>query len=278
MNAKGTKGTKGAKAAKAGGGQGERGGVTPEIRDLILALADSKRLLGYRYAEWMLGAPELETGIALSSMAQDEWGHARLLYALLKDSEDVDALEHGREPGEYRNLEVLDSAPATWADTVALMVVVDAAISVQLDALRASAYEPLRQRVEKLLEEERFHAAHGAAWVHRLAKGTEASAAAIRGAIESVLAPALRWFGAEDGRGAALAEEGVVDASPDALRARLLERIGPLLGEVGVTAPAPGSLGFDGFDETRRRTGGGGPDAGTIERVRGDRNRAFLMD
>jgi ring-1,2-phenylacetyl-CoA epoxidase subunit PaaC len=53
------------------------------IRDLILIMADSKRLLGTRYAEWILGAPELETGIACASMAQDEWGHARLLYALL---------------------------------------------------------------------------------------------------------------------------------------------------------------------------------------------------
>ena len=34
------------------------------VRDLILALADRKRLLGMRYADWTLGAPELEAGIA----------------------------------------------------------------------------------------------------------------------------------------------------------------------------------------------------------------------
>ena len=73
--------------------------VRAPLRDLILVLADTKRLLGMRYANWILGAPELEAGIACASMAQDEWGHARLLYALLREfGDDVDALEHGRGP------------------------------------------------------------------------------------------------------------------------------------------------------------------------------------
>jgi 1,2-phenylacetyl-CoA epoxidase catalytic subunit len=58
-------------------------GARPLLRSLILTLADTKRLLGIRYSDWMLGAPTLETGIAASSMAQDEWGHSRLTYALL---------------------------------------------------------------------------------------------------------------------------------------------------------------------------------------------------
>ena len=254
-------------------------GVAAEVRDLILALADSKRLLGYRYAEWMLGAPELETGIALSSMAQDEWGHARLLYALLKDVEDVNALEHGREPGEYRNIAVLDEPSGSWADTVALMALVDVALSVQFDALRSSAHEPLRQRVEKLLDEERFHAAHGGAWFRRMARGTDASAAAMREAAERVMEPVLRWFGRDEGVAGSLVEDEVVDARPSTLRKRFLEQVSPLLEEVGLSdAYGDDPPDFEGFDEARRRAAGGGPDAATIERIRGDRNRAFLMD
>ena len=56
-------------------------------------------------------------GIAASGMAQDEWGHARLLYALLKGfEEDVEALEHGREPDAYRSMEVLDEPAASTGD------------------------------------------------------------------------------------------------------------------------------------------------------------------
>ncbi|MGH7463997.1 MAG: Phenylacetic acid catabolic protein, partial [Longimicrobiales bacterium] len=136
--------------------------VREAVRDLILVLADSKRVLGMRYGNWMLGAPELEAGIACASMAQDEWGHARLLYALLKDfGDDVDRLEHGREAAEYRNMEVLDAEPASWPELVAVNAFVDLALTLQLKALTRSSYLPLRQRVHKLIEEEAFHSAHG---------------------------------------------------------------------------------------------------------------------
>ena len=240
-------------------------------------LADSKRLLGYRYAEWMLGAPELETGIACSSMAQDEWGHARLLYALLKGfDDDVDALEHGREPAAYRNMPVLDRAPEGWPETVALMVLADGALSVQFDALRSSSYEPLRQRVEKLLDEEEFHAAHGAAWLKRLSGAGEDARVAAAEAARAILPTVLAWFGPDSERAEQLKQAGVVNASGSALRERLLERVAPLLERVGVEAP--GSVDVEGFDEGRRRKGAGGPDEETIQRVRGDRNRDFLME
>src|SRR5688500_19538601 len=95
------------------------------VRDLILVLADSKRLLGTRYAEWILGAPELEAGIACASMAQDEWGHSRLLYALLKEfGDEPEDLEHGREAADYYSMEILDTAPQNWAELIAINALV----------------------------------------------------------------------------------------------------------------------------------------------------------
>lgn len=261
-------------------------GLAPEqrdaIRDVILVLADSKRLLGFRYASWILGAPELEAGIAFASMAQDEWGHARLLYALLKDfDEDVEHLEHGREPGEYRNLEVLDREPESWPAVVVLNALADPALSVQLEAFRGSAYLPVRQRVEKLLAEEQFHVAHGAAWLRRLARGAPAAREETAAAVRDALPTLLRWFGPEDGRARALVQAGIADAAGDELRARYLAAVGPLLEEVGLAAagaPYPVVLDFGGFDEASRRVSATGPDPETVARIRGDKNRPFLMD
>ena len=59
--------------------------VREALAATLLSLADNKRILGMRYGEWILGAPTLESGIACSAMAQDEWGHGRILYATLKD-------------------------------------------------------------------------------------------------------------------------------------------------------------------------------------------------
>lgn len=237
--------------------------MSDPTRDLILVLADTKRLLGMRYAEWILGAPALEAGIACASMAQDEWGHGRLLYSLLKDfGDDVERLEHGREPHEYRNMEVLDEAPTSWPELVVINALADTALSVQLEALREAEHAPLRQRVGKILDEEEFHAAHGVAWLKRLATASPESKQLVREAVQRALPNLLRWF-ASDG---------------DALRSQFLARVSPLLAMLDIDGAAQKASTFDGFDTATRRAGTGGPDAATVARIRGDKNRAFLMD
>jgi ring-1,2-phenylacetyl-CoA epoxidase subunit PaaC len=260
--------------------------VRAAVRNLILVLADSKRLLGMRYGEWILGAPELEAGIACASMAQDEWGHARLLYALLRDfDDDVHALELTRDPHEYASMEALDAEPADWPGLVALNALVDTALSVQCEALRGSAYPPIAQRVGKLLDEERFHDAHGVAWFRRLARGGDEARAAIFAAAAAILPGILAWFGPDSERARLLAEAGIAQAAGSELRARYLERIAPLLALLGdagaalnASVPEYAASGLAGFDEARRRTAPGGPDAATIAKIRGDKNREFLVD
>lgn len=249
-----------------------------EIRDLILVLADSKRMLGTRYAGWILGAPELEAGIACASMAQDEWGHGRLLYALLRDfGEDVGRIEHEREPAEYASMDVLDEEPADWPGLVAFNALADGALTIQFEALRSSSHTPLRQRVEKLLEEERFHSAHGMAWFRRLAQGGEDARTSLTTAVTATLPGVLQWFGPDSDRARSLVDKGVVDAAGTALRQRFSERIAPLLAEIDIPADTA-TPGFDAFNESLRRMKTAGPDADLIAKIRGDKNRVFLMD
>jgi len=256
------------------------------VRDLVLVLADSKRLLGFRYGGWILGAPELETGIACAAMAQDEWGHARLMYALLKDfGDDVERLEHARPPGEYRSMAVLDREPEDWAGVVALNLLADGALTVQIAAFRDCCYLPLRQRTEKLLAEERYHQAHGVAWARRYATGAPAARDAFAATARTLLPAVLAWFGPAGAQADALAEAGICDAGPDELRRRFLALNAAVLEPLGIDPRAPAlAPDFRDFDEERRRSrrpgepAGDGPDAETITRVRGDRNRAFLVD
>ncbi|HSJ06442.1 MAG TPA: Phenylacetic acid catabolic protein [Longimicrobiales bacterium] len=253
--------------------------VRGSVRDLVLVLADSKRVLGMRYGQWILGAPELEAGIACASMAQDEWGHARLLYALLRDfGEDVDAIEHDRSAGEYFSMDALDGEPASWPELVAVNALVDGALSVQLGALTGSAFLPLRQRVQKLIDEEAFHAAHGVAWFQRIARSGDEGREAMEQAAARILPLALRWFGPDAGRGRGLQEASLTDAGGSAMRNRFIERVSPLLRLTGIdTGAVDLEPDFSDFDEASRRSGGA-PDERTIAQIRGDRNRAFLMD
>jgi phenylacetate-CoA oxygenase PaaI subunit len=259
-----------------------------DLATLLLSLADNKRLLGMRYAEWLLGAPTLEAGIACSAMAQDEWGHSRILYAMLKDfGEDPGRLEHQREADEYLNSELLDDPPAEWTGLVALNLLLDAALSVQFESLKESRFEPLHYKVRKVLEEERFHFEHGRGWLTRMAQ-TPAG----REALEEALTPAwqscLRWFGAPDGgRVARLAEAGISNAAPAELRVRWLERVGPIVREAGLGLAEQDESGawnstveldWSDWDGVRRRSGDGALNSETLAGVRGDKNRAMLMD
>ena len=274
-----------AKAGARGAGWKSAANVPEALHEpiglLLLSLADNKRLLGMRYSEWILGAPTLEAGIACSAMAQDEWGHGRILYAMLKDfGHDPGALEHERGSGEYLASELLDEPAEEWTELIALNALLDTAISVQCAALTDSRYTPLQFKMGKLLDEERFHFEHARGWTKRLA-GTEAGRDALEDEFEAALDPCLRWFGRGDGPlWAALVEAEVIDGSPDTQRTRWLARVGSLLDEVGLEIPpaADADLDWDGWDDTRRRSGSGGPDDDTLARVRGDKNRAMLMD
>jgi len=124
------------------------------LRRHILTLADSKRLLGIRYSDWVLGAPSLESNIAAASMAQDEWGHARLLYALLKGvGESPREIEHERPAEAYASVDELDSPLEDWAEVVAAMVVVDGVLTAALASFAAGSYEPARARIPKMITE-----------------------------------------------------------------------------------------------------------------------------
>lgn len=256
--------------------------VREALAAMLLSLADNKRVLGMRYGEWILGAPTLEAGIACSAMAQDEWGHARILYATLKDFEfEPTVLEHERPADEYLNSELLDDPATEWPDLLALNLLLDSALSVQVEAMTESSYEPILFKTRKLLEEERFHFEHGRGWAMRLGD-MGAGRAALEAAFRKAIGPCLRWFGRPDsGFGRQLVDAGVVNADADELRRRWLERIIPVLAEAGLELPeteGKAALEWEGWNADRRRAAEGALDEETLARVRGDRNRSMLMD
>jgi phenylacetate-CoA oxygenase PaaI subunit len=259
------------------------------LRSLILSLADSKRVLGLRYSDRMLGAPTLEAGIAASSMAQDEWGHARLTYAMLGDfGDDPKALEHERPAADYRSHPALDEGFGSWSDFIACMLLVDTALAAQYGALVGSRYAPAQNRVQKMLDEERFHFQYAAGWTRKIASVAELRDE-LAASLARYLAPALHWLGDDSAAPLRLlADEGLLAADPSGVRARFLARVGPLLDETGLAAGLGiardgegwtygGSLHWAGWDAATRRSGGS-LDEVTAARARGDKNRALLMD
>src|SRR5262249_21343065 len=152
-------------------------------------------LLGIRYSDWLLGSPSIETGIAASSMAQDEWGHARLLYAMLKDCGlDPATVERERPAPDYASVDALDGPLPDWAAVVGMMVAVDTAVSCALDAFANGSYEAARSRIPKMLAEETFHRDLGLAWFRRLASSSGEATDRLADSLRSMLPRTVAWL------------------------------------------------------------------------------------
>jgi ring-1,2-phenylacetyl-CoA epoxidase subunit PaaC len=153
-------------------------GLAPAARealgDLLLSMADDDFVSGFTDSEWTGIAPILEEDVAMSSISQDELGHARALYELLAllldDGRDADAIAYDRTPDAYRHASLLDHVRGDWADTIARRFLYELADQARLASI-GDGYVPLADLVGKLRREERYHRMHAVAWIHRLADG-----------------------------------------------------------------------------------------------------------
>src|SRR3954465_5879228 len=91
------------------------------LDQLLLTMADDEFVIGFSDSEWTGIAPLLEEDIAMSSLSQDELGHASALYGLIADvsGADPDALAYARQAGESRHARLLDHGRGDWATTMA---------------------------------------------------------------------------------------------------------------------------------------------------------------
>src|SRR4029077_6337622 len=88
---------------------------------LLRSMADDEFVIGFSDSEWTGIAPILEEDIAMSSLAQDELGHAGALYGPLGGPPGAypGAIAYARQPAEYRHARLLDHGRGDWAMTIA---------------------------------------------------------------------------------------------------------------------------------------------------------------
>jgi len=142
------------------------------LDELLRSMADDEFVIGFSDSEWTGIAPLLEEDIAMSSLAQDELGHAQALYGLLAEvtgAADADTLAYDREPADYRHARLLDHGRGDWAMTIARRYLYETSDAVRLAALAQASWRPLAELVGKLVREERYHLMHVGLWLERLA-------------------------------------------------------------------------------------------------------------
>ena len=216
--------------------------LAPEVREalsgLLLTLADDDFVLGAWDSEWTGIAPLLEEDVALSSIAQDEVGHASLYYHLLAEliGEDADTIAYGREPDAYRHARLLDHPRTDWAFTIARRYLYDTADAVRLECLAQCSFAPLAGAAAKIRREESYHLMHMEAWLRRLAGAGSEPRTRLTKALEALWPDALTVlapFPAQE----VLLEAGILPEGWRGLEQEWLSRIAPTLTELELPFP-----------------------------------------
>jgi len=210
------------------------------LEALLLATADDEFVIGYWDSEWTGIAPLLEEDVALSSLAQDEIGHARALYGLLGEltGRDPDAIAYDRPPEAFRHARLPDHPRGDWALTIARRYLYDTADAVRLAALAASSFTPLAQLVAKIRREESYHLAHAEGWLRRLAGDPGEGRGRLLRALGTLAPDAATVFAPLPGE-AALVTGGVLAASNATLADRWRASVAPLFESLELPLPGP---------------------------------------
>lgn len=185
----------------------------------LLRLADNALVLSHRQAEWTGHGPVLEEDIAMTNIALDLLGQARMLYqhagALSDPPRTEDELAYFRGTAEFRNFTMLElpnsgvasagAADGDYAFTIARNFLYSAWALLLWQALAGSADEQLAAIAGKAVKETRYHLRHAGDWLERLGDGTEESHRRMQTALDTLLPYANEWFAADELDRAALA-------------------------------------------------------------------------
>jgi ring-1,2-phenylacetyl-CoA epoxidase subunit PaaC len=156
----------------------------------VVSLADDALVLGHRLSEWSNLAPMLEEDIALSNLALDLIGQARLYYAYAGEIEgqgrDEDALAYLRDEQAFANILLVEQPNGDFAATMVRQLLYAAFMHPYLQALQNSKDVRLAEIAAKAVKEMAYHVRHAAEWVIRLGDGTEESHARAAAALEDL--------------------------------------------------------------------------------------------
>jgi ring-1,2-phenylacetyl-CoA epoxidase subunit PaaC len=163
---------------------------TATLFTYVLSLADDALVLGHRLSEWSNRAPMLEEDIALSNLALDLIGQARLFYQYAGEIEgrgrDEDALAYLRDEHAYANILLVEQPNGDFAATMVRQLLYAAFAHPYLEALQRSKDKRLAEIAGKAVKEMAYHVRHAAEWVIRLGDGTEESWARTAAALEEL--------------------------------------------------------------------------------------------
>jgi ring-1,2-phenylacetyl-CoA epoxidase subunit PaaC len=165
-----------------------------------LMLGDDALVMSHRISEWTSNAPDLEDDIALSNIALDLLGQARLLLARAAKADATvvpalpegspappeDALAFFREPHEFRNVRLAELVNGDFAEATVRVLLFSLWRLATLERLRTSRDHVLAAVAAKGVKELAYHRDYAARWFVTLAQGTDESSRRLVAALDGL--------------------------------------------------------------------------------------------
>ncbi len=212
------------------------------LTDYTLHLADNALVLAQRNSEWTGHGPILEQDIALSNIALDLIGQARMLYqyaaTLQGNGATEDTLAYLRDGWDFNNCLLVELDKGDWAKTILRQFFFSTYQWCLYRQLQNSKDTQLAAIAAKALKEVAYHLRWSGEWVVRLGDGTEESRRRITAALTDL------WpFTGELTTAAAyeqtLSAEGIA-ADPRAFKQEWQDKITEVLLEATLPLPESG--------------------------------------
>lgn len=217
--------------------------MSEQTKDAILQyavrLGDDALVLGHRLSEWCSYAPFLEEDLALTNVALDYIGRARMFYAyaaeLSDDGRSEDSFAYLRDCREFRNLLLHELPRGDFAFTMARQYLVDEYALAYMRALQGSTDSRLAGIADKAVKESTYHLRRSRDWMLRLGDGTEESHDRLQTAVNDLWGYTHELFEPDDLE-ASLIEQGIaVDSA--ALKPDWERAVAATLDEATLVAP-----------------------------------------
>ena len=161
-----------------------------QIRQYSLRLGDDALVLGHRLSEWCSYGPFLEEDLALTNVALDFLGRARMFYcyaaALAEDGSTEDTYAYTRDCRQFTNLLIHELPTGDFAFSCARQYLVDEYSLRYLQELSNSKDPELAAIAAKATKESRYHLRRSREWMLRLGDGTPESKQRLQQALEEL--------------------------------------------------------------------------------------------
>ena len=160
------------------------------VKQYAIRLGDDALVLGHRLSEWCSYGPFLEEDLALTNVALDFIGRARMFYGyaaeLAADGSTEDTYAYTRDCRDFGNLLIHELPPGDFAFSMARQYLVDVYNLAYMEALQQSLDPTLAAIAHKAVKESRYHLRRSHDWMLRLGDGTVESHQRLQRAVDEL--------------------------------------------------------------------------------------------